>query len=267
MSSVEQYYNQHTTTEWQRLERHRTEFAVTLRAFTEFLPPPPAAILDVGGGPGRYAIALSQQGYQVTLVDVAQQNLILAVQYAATANVQLAEVVHANALDLTAIPSATYDVVLLLGPLYHLLTAHERKQAVQEALRVLKSSGILFAAFITRFAPFRNAAKHNPLWLIQNRAYAEQLLNTGVHDRTTSFVHAYFAHPAEICPFMEDAGLQTLELIGCEGVVSEIEEQVNQLTGEAWETWVDLNYRLGKERTLHGAAEHLLYIGIKHNAS
>jgi S-adenosylmethionine-dependent methyltransferase len=263
MSSVEQYYNQHSTAEWQRLDRHRTEFAITLRALREFLPSPPAAILDIGGGPGRYAITLAQQGYQVTLADVAQQNLALAVQQATTANVQLTRVVHANALELVTIPSGAYDAVLLLGPLYHLLTTHERLQAVQEARRVLTSNGILFAAFITRFAPFRNTAKHNPLWLVQNRAYAEQLLNTGVHDVTASFTHAYFAHPEEICPFMEGAGLHTLELIGCEGVVSEIEERVNQLTGEAWEMWVELNYRLGKERSLHGAAEHLLYIGCK----
>ena len=48
--------------------RHRTEFAVTKRALADYLPPPPARILDCGGGPGYYAIALTQQGYEVTLV-------------------------------------------------------------------------------------------------------------------------------------------------------------------------------------------------------
>jgi len=263
MPPVEQYYDHHAPTEWQRLEHHRTEFAVTLRALHEFLPPPPATILDIGGGPGRYAIALTQQGYTVTLVDLAHQNLVLAVEHAATAQVHVAHVVHANALNLAALLPATYDAVLLLGPLYHLLTIQERTQAVHEALRVLKPHGVLCAAFITRFAPFRNAAKRDPLWLLQHQAYAEQLLITGQHTAGANFTHVYFAHPAEICPFMESMGLKTREMIGCEGVVSEVEEQVNQLTGAAWEAWVDLNYRLGKEPTLHGAAEHLLYIGQK----
>jgi len=54
-----------------------------------------------------------------------------------------------------------------------------------------------------------------------------------------------------------------LDLIACEGVISMIEEKVNDLTGELWQAWVELNYRLGKDPTLHGATEHLLYVGRK----
>ncbi|MDP9311783.1 MAG: class I SAM-dependent methyltransferase, partial [Chloroflexota bacterium] len=63
MHRVEHFYNTNAHAEWMRLDRHRTEFAVTLRALAEFLPPPPATLLDVGGGPGRYAITLARQGY------------------------------------------------------------------------------------------------------------------------------------------------------------------------------------------------------------
>ncbi|HEX6386847.1 MAG TPA: methyltransferase domain-containing protein [Anaerolineae bacterium] len=75
---VERHYYQQAQREWERLERHRTEFAVTLRALADCLPPPPATILDVGGGPGRYAIALTQRGYTVTLLDLSRNNLALA---------------------------------------------------------------------------------------------------------------------------------------------------------------------------------------------
>jgi len=60
---------------------------------------------------------------------------------------------------------------------------------------------------------------------------------------------------------MAEAGFDALDLIACEGVVSMIEEQVNALTGQAWDVWVELNYRLGKDPSVHGAAEHLLYVG------
>lgn len=62
---------------------------------------------------------------------------------------------------------------------------------------------------------------------------------------------------------MESAGLLTLQLVGCEGVVARIEEQINQLSGEEWEFWAKLDYHLGKEPSLHGAADHLHYIGQK----
>ena len=222
-----------------------------------------ARVLDVGGGPGRYAIALTQLGYRVTLLDLARSNLTLAVQKAAEAEVEFSQIVHGDALELSAFGDNTFAVVLMFGPLYHLLAEAERMQAVSEARRVLQANGRIFAAFVTRFAPFRDAAADYPDWYVKNLDYAEKILATGVHDQGKSFVNAYFAHPREVVPFMERAGLQTLNLIGCEGVVSGVEEKINQLTREDFDLWVDLNYRLGQDPSLHGAAEHLLYIGEK----
>ena len=73
----------------------------------------------------------------------------------------------------------------------------------------------------------------------------------------------YFAHPAEIQRLMEPAGFETLNLIGIEGIVAGHEAAINEVEGELWQRWVELNYRLGQEPTLHGAADHLLYIGRK----
>lgn len=78
MNEVEKYYDQQAAKEWERFDHHRTEFAVTMKAFVEYLPPPLATILDIGGGPGRYLIALSQKSYTVTLLDLSGENLELA---------------------------------------------------------------------------------------------------------------------------------------------------------------------------------------------
>ena len=75
---IQRYYGQEAEAEWRRLDRHRTEFAVTLRALGEHLEPPPARVLDCGGGPGRYAIELARQGYEVTLFDLSPECLQLA---------------------------------------------------------------------------------------------------------------------------------------------------------------------------------------------
>src|SRR5690242_10000727 len=71
-SIVERHYDEDAHVEWQRLERHRMEFAITMCTLAEYLPPAPQAVLDDGGGPGRYALALSSRGYQVTLLDLSQ---------------------------------------------------------------------------------------------------------------------------------------------------------------------------------------------------
>jgi ubiquinone/menaquinone biosynthesis C-methylase UbiE len=264
-SIIENYYDDSTEREWSRLEQHRTEFAVTLRALADHLLAPPATVLDVGGGPGRYSIALAQQGYTVTLLDLSSRALEYARGKAAEAGVELAGYVHGDALDLPAIPDETYDAVLLMGPLYHLLEESERRRAILEARRVLKPGGPLFAAFITRYGPLRFAAKTQPDLLLTGDLPGQVLLETGQHRPKPGgrFTQAYFAHPGEIQPLMESCGFRTVGMVGCEGLVSQIEEQVNDLSGELWDAWVDVNYHAGKDPYLYGAAEHLLYIGTK----
>lgn len=263
MSRVAAFYDAYGEREWTRLERHRTEFALTMRALGSVLPPPPSHVLDIGGGPGRYSVALAAQGYQVTLVDLSAVQLARARAHADRTEVTLRAIIQADAVALPETVAGPYDAVLLFGPLYHLLTYAERAQAVAEATLRLRAGGLLAAAFISRFAPFRDAAAKDPLWILEDPAYAQHVLQTGVHDRGELFPRVHFAHPTEIVPLMEEAGLTTLALIGVEGIVAGHEEQVNALTGEAWEAWVALNETLGRDPALLGAADHLLYLGRK----
>ena len=267
MNNIENFYDNNAQREWERLERHRTEFAVTMRALGQYLPPPPARIADIGGGPGRYAIALSQAGYEVTLADLSANSLEYARARASEAGVRLADCRHVNALELRKLTGGPYDAILMLGPLYHLFTLEERLTAVRGAKGLLRQGGLFFASFITRYAGIRWAAKYLPSWVVDNRGDAERLIETGVNvpPEDGGFTDSYFAHPSEITPLMEQGGFSTLDIIGCEGVVSMIEEQINPLEGDLWEAWVDINYRLGKDPSIHGAVEHLLYVGVNDN--
>jgi hypothetical protein len=93
-------------------------------------------------------------------------------------------------------------------------------------------------------------------------ARREQELANGVGaEGAGGFTDAYFGHPGEVRPLMEGAVARTLDLIACEGIVGGIEEGVNALSGEAWQAWVDVNYRLARDPSVHGAASHLLYVG------
>jgi len=180
-SMVEHYYDEESHVEWRRLERHRTEFAVTIRTLIDYLPPAPQAILDDGGGPGRYALALSSLGYQVTLLDLSQSNLNFAQQKAQESKLSIHQYMHGNALNLSSFCPKSFDVVLLLGPLYHLQTEPERLQAVREAWHVLRPGGLIFTAFITRYAAFRDLAKNSPATLLAKRAEWKEILRTGVY--------------------------------------------------------------------------------------
>jgi ubiquinone/menaquinone biosynthesis C-methylase UbiE len=132
----------------QGLERDRLasgpgalEFARTRALLEQYLPPVPAVIADVGGGPGRYAVWLAERGYRVDLVDPVALHVAQARMAASSrpgAALASAEVGDARALRL---PDANADAVLLLGPLYHLAERAERLQVLAEARRVCRQGG------------------------------------------------------------------------------------------------------------------------------
>jgi SAM-dependent methyltransferase len=263
---VERLYDGDPEREWERLSRHRTEYAVTMRALRDHLPSPPLRILDCGGGPGRYAIELARLGYQVTLFDLSARNLELARERAAEDGVEIAAYAHGTATDLSRYPEGAFGAVLMMGPLYHLLDAGSRQRALVEAYRVLAPGGLLCAAFIARYAPLRYYAAHDPTRLASNPAEFDQLLSDGTAplegEPGSSFV-AYFARPREVEPLLREAGYEVRALLGVEGLVSMIEDGVNQLAGQAWQRWVELNYRVASDSTLHGCVEHLLAIAVR----
>lgn len=266
MKKVENFYNRNFQREWDRLERHRTEFAVTMQAFEDYLPKPDAAILDVGGGPGRYAIALARMGYQVTLLDLSQENLNMALKKAYDAGVKLSGYIPGDARDLKCLTSESFDAALILGPFYHIHCQNDREKVLSEVNRILKPKGIVAAAFIIRNAVIRDTAKYDPIRIIEDGEILEEVLNTGIlkmPEDSDDFTDAYFSLPSEIIPFMKWGGFETLTMVACEGVISLIEEKVNELEGEVWKKWVKLNYRLGQDPSVFGSAEHILYMGKK----
>ena len=129
------------------LERARTE-----ELLARYLPPVPAVVLDVGGGTGHYALWLAARGFTVHLVEAVPLHLELAgARSAAQAHAPLASIVQGDARHLEWQPN-TVDAVLLLGPLYHLITVADRLECLREAWRVLRPEGRLIAVLISRFA-------------------------------------------------------------------------------------------------------------------
>ena len=101
--------------------------------------------------------------------------------------------------------------------------------------------------------------------LVRKADEVRHIIETGVlvPEPARFFTDAYVALPEEVEPFMAAAGFERRALIGVEGIVSFIEDAVNETDGHTWQAWVDLNYRLGHDPSLLGASEHLLYVGRK----
>ena len=250
--TVAAIYDSAPEREWARLDERRIEFGVTRCALEEFLPPAPAEILDIGSGPGRYAIPLVSAGYSVSLLDLSEECLKRAEREATLSGVSFGAVELGDATDLRAFDDASFDAALLLGPLYHLRSEEQRAQAVSEAQRVLRPEGVLFAAFLSRYSVVRYAAKNRPGQFTDDPNLIESILDQGHADSeradATFLNGCYFVDPAEVQPFMERCGVETLAVLGCEGVLSEVEERLNDQPEAELSKLFELNYRLVRRK-------------------
>src|SRR5579863_1273965 len=129
--------------------RPALEYVRSVELLDRLLPAPPAQLLDVGGGPGTYAVPLAGRGYRVHLVDPVLLHVEQARQAARTVPAGFTAAVG-DARQL-AEPDRSQDAVLLFGPLYHLTDPADRQQALAEAARVLRPGGRLLAVAVSRF--------------------------------------------------------------------------------------------------------------------
>jgi ubiquinone/menaquinone biosynthesis C-methylase UbiE len=183
-------------------------------------PPPPATVLDIGGAAGAYAFWLADAGYTVHLLDAAPRLVAEAERQSAGHPRPLAScrVGDARSLDF---PDRIADIVLLLGPFYHLTEAADRARALREARRVLQPGGRLFAAAISRWASSLDGLSRDLFQDPRFAAIVEQDLGSGQHrnptDRLDYFTTAYFHRPDELRSEVLDAGFKLEGLYGIEG--------------------------------------------------
>lgn len=127
------------------LSKHgQVEYLTTMRYIEKYLKPG-MRILEIGAATGRYSHALARMGYEVDAVELVQHNIDIFKEK--TLPGERVTIRQGNAKDLSFFADGSYDITLLLGPMYHLFTVDEQKQALSEALRVTKKDGILFAAY------------------------------------------------------------------------------------------------------------------------
>jgi SAM-dependent methyltransferase len=243
-----------------RLEQERTR-----ELLQRFMPPPPAVVVDVGGAAGAYALWLAEAGYPVHLLDRTARLVAEARRRSGRARHPLVScrVGDARALDLS---SGMADVVLLLGPLYHLTDPADRAQALRESARILRPGGLLFAAAISRWASALDGLARELLTDAAFTAIVERDLRTGQHRNPTGradyFTTAYFHHPDELSVEVNTAGLELVGVFGIEGpgwILSDVVERMADPVRR--ELLLRVARMVETDAPVVGTSAHLLAVG------
>lgn len=246
-----------------QLEFHRTKEIVS-----RYLTNKRAVVLDVGGGPGAYACWLARLGHTVYLVDPVPMHVKQAREASrAQRGFPVARIALGDARELK-FKNGTADIVLLLGPLYHLIERRDRVQSLSEAFRALKRGGLLFAAAISRFASALDGFVSNFIEDSDFYEIVQRDLTDGEHRNPTNrpeyFTTAFFHHPDELRSEIEEAGFELEKLYAVEGLgwlVPNFEKVWNDPVLKA--RLLAIVKTIETEPTLIGQSAHLLAVGRK----
>ena len=268
-SKVADTYDRDPGYEWGRLERdayHSLEYRVTLHFLRKHLPTG-GQILDAGGGPGRYALTFCRMGYQVHLLDISAGNIQLAREKFASESesVQrcLVDAAVGDLRDLSRFANESFDVVLCLGgPLTHISNPADRRKAVRELVRVARPGGIVAISVVGYLAVLRTIMSQLSDELLA--PHFLPFLQSGDAPGPTRTIWHFF-RAAELRELAESFDLQTLEMVGCQGLSSNLIEATNEIAKEPrkWKRWNELVLQTATDPAVVDTSEHILYIGRK----
>lgn len=249
--------------ELERLEKHQpVEYAITKRYLQRYIPDG-ATVVDVGAGVGHYSELLAKRGCKIHLVDVAERLLATAKERLVNAGLegQLLGVHHASATDLSFLADDCCDVVLLLGPLYHLDVVEERQQALAEATRILRPGGLLFAAGINRMTWLNAMFNEHTNEVLEQRDFFMRYIHDG-RFYPPDLDSPGYVYLATIEGFRaEFSAFTQLVYAGVESFANYDQKTLLKADLENAEVWLDLVEQTGTTLEGLGMTGHFLYIG------
>lgn len=260
---VRDFYNQDPYYEWARLDRHPSEFLVTKHQLLRYIQPGDS-VLDLGGGPGRYALWLAELGCQVTLMDLSEVHVDFALAKAESQGLAL-EAMQGDILDAPKLLNGRqFDHVLVMGPLYHLLQENERGAAMTNALLLTKPGGRVFASFLLLFSGIIFYMTRAPWWI--NETVESPFLDALLQDESyggAAFTQAFFIRQGDILPFMQRFGLEDQHIFGQESILAAFEGKWLEQSPNVRQAWLDLAIALCERPEYLSYSEHVMVHGRK----
>lgn len=251
---LEQYYNKFC--EEKRLTRRHgnVEFVTSMKYIHKYLEdmPSDAKILDIGAGTGRYSVALAEEGYDVTAVELVKYNLGILKQKGSSVKAY-----QGTALNLKRFKDNTFDLTLLFGPMYHLYTMEDKQKALSEAVRVTKSGGVILVAYcMNEYSILTYGFKQNHMKEIMEQGKVSEAFRV-MPNKEDLYDYVRLEDIEEVNSSVE---ADRIQIISADGPANYMRQTLNAMDDETYELFIQYHLSTCERPELLGASAHTLDI-------
>lgn len=252
---LEKYY-QNYDEEGRLASRHgMVEFITTMKYIEKYLQPG-MRIMEIGAATGRYSHALARKGYRVDAVELVEHNIEIFRQN--TIENESVTITQGNAMDLSAFQNDTYDITLLLGPMYHLFTTEDKLKTLSEAIRVTKKGGIIFAAYCMGDA---SILSYGFIYGQIHDIIKKCMLNTETFETFSNPWDLFELHRKEnIDSLRNQFPVTQLHFIASDGYTNHMREIVDQMDDATYELFLKYHFATCERQDMIGYSHHTLDI-------
>ena len=241
-----------------RDKMHQLEFITTTKYIDKYLKKGDR-ILEVGAGTGKYSLHYADKGYQVDAIELVEANIkVLKSNIKNNMNIKVEQ---GNALDLTRYKDNTFDITLLLGPLYHLFDKEEQEKAIKEAIRVTKKGGIIYIAFILFDVEMLNSAFIKGT--IKQDYLEEKRITKEYKPINTKENIFNLMYIKDVKQLIEKQKAKNIHYVSTDGASKLLRDTINNMDEETYKHYINYHFSICEREDLIGYSCHILSIIIK----
>ncbi|WP_295072813.1 class I SAM-dependent methyltransferase [Ruminococcus sp.] len=255
MSYLEDFYKVYDEESRLLSQSGQVEYLTTMKYIHEYLKSQQAEILEVGAGTGRYSVTLAKEGHSMTAVELVEHNLEKL--RAKLDGTEKLKAIQGNALDLSGFSDNSFDITLVLGPMYHLYTREDMLRALSEAVRVTKQGGYILAAYcMNEAAVIQHAFLHGNL----QKVLDNDMLTPEWHCKSEPKELFELVRTEDIDSLNSELPVERIKLIAADGAANYISECIDAMDSFTFEKFMEYHFSICERQDLIGASNHTLDI-------